>query len=67
FTSVYHDVLIRNSEIEHSIILEYSVVDGIGSRIEDSLIGKNVTVAKSNKLPKAYRFMLGDSSKIEIL
>jgi glucose-1-phosphate thymidylyltransferase len=67
FTSIYYDVLIRNSEIEHSIILENSIVDGIGSRIEDSLIGQNVRVEKSNKLPKAYRFMLGDSSKVEIL
>jgi glucose-1-phosphate thymidylyltransferase len=66
FTSIYHDVSIRNSEIEHSIILEHSIIDGIGSRIEDSLIGKNVVVEKSNKLPKAYRFMLGDSSKVEI-
>jgi len=67
FTSVYYDVLIKSSEIEHSIILENSIIDGIGSRIEDSLIGKNVVVQKSDKLPKAYRFMLGDSSKIEIL
>jgi len=66
FTSIYNDVLIKDSEIEHSIILENSKIDGIGSRIEDSLIGKNVVVEKSTKLPKAFRFMLGDSSKIEI-
>jgi glucose-1-phosphate thymidylyltransferase len=67
FTSIYHHVLIENSEIEHSIILECSSIQGIGGRIEDSLIGKNVKVSKSDHLPKAYRFMLGDSSQVGVV
>lgn len=67
FTSVNHGVTIKASEIEHSIVLETSKITEIGGRIEDSLIGKNVEVAKSFLKPKAYRFMLGDSSKVGIL
>lgn len=67
FTSVYFDVVIKNSEIEHSIILEKSSILDIHVRIEDSLIGKNVEVSKSPIKPKAYRFMLGDNSKVGVL
>jgi glucose-1-phosphate thymidylyltransferase len=67
FTSIEHDVRIENSEIEHSIVLEDSLIKGIAGRIEDSLIGKNVEVSTSPLKPKAYRFMLGDSSKVGIL
>lgn len=66
FTSVYFDCVIRNSEIEHSVVLEKSSILDIHSRIEDSLIGQKVEITRSNRKPKAYRLMLGDSSKIDI-
>ncbi|MGH7370024.1 MAG: glucose-1-phosphate thymidylyltransferase, partial [Candidatus Methylomirabilaceae bacterium] len=64
FTSIYHDSLVRNSEIEHSIILDHSRITDIGGRLEDSLIGKNVEVFRSDGKPRAYRLMLGDSSQV---
>jgi glucose-1-phosphate thymidylyltransferase len=64
FTSIYHDTLVRNSEIEHSIILDHSRITDIGGRLEDSLIGKNVEVFRSDGKPRAYRLMLGDSSQV---
>lgn len=66
FTSVYYDCSIKNSEVEHSIILEKSKVTDM-HRIEDSLVGKNVNVCKTNQKPKAYRLMLGDSSNVEVI
>ncbi len=65
FTSIYYETEVEHSEIEHSIILEKSKVSGI-SRLEDSLIGKNVTVARSDRKPKAYRLMLGDNSEVGV-
>ncbi len=65
FTSIYFDVTVSHSEIEHSIILEKSSISGI-CRLEDSLIGKNVVVRKSEKKPKAYRLMLGDNSQVGV-
>ncbi|HBY98265.1 MAG: glucose-1-phosphate thymidylyltransferase [Ardenticatenaceae bacterium] len=67
FTSIYHDCLIEESEIEHSIVLENSVIIDIPSRIEDSLIGRNVEVRRSPIKPKAYKMTLGDNSKVGIL
>ncbi|MBI5574314.1 MAG: glucose-1-phosphate thymidylyltransferase [Elusimicrobia bacterium] len=66
FTSVYFNTVIENSEIEHSIILENSKVKDV-KRVADSLIGQNVEVLKSEKKPQAYRIMVGDSSRVEII
>ncbi|NTV62894.1 MAG: glucose-1-phosphate thymidylyltransferase [Oscillochloris sp.] len=67
FTSIYHNCVIEDSEIEHSIVLEHSAVRGLPSRLEDSLIGRNVEVARSPLKPKAYRLMLGDNSSVGVL
>lgn len=67
FTSVYFEVSIEGSEIEHSIILERSKITDIPGRIEDSLIGQNVVVGRSPLKPTAFRFMLGDNSRVGIL
>ena len=67
FTSIYHDVTIYNSEIEHSIVLEYSSISDIPVRIEDSLIGRHVDIAVSSNKPNAHKFMLGDHSKLSLL
>jgi glucose-1-phosphate thymidylyltransferase len=57
---------LRDCEIEHSIILEECTIDGI-RRIEDSLIGKQVEVAPSSGKPRAFRLVLGDHSRLELL
>jgi len=67
FTSINNNVTIKNSEVEHSIILENTSILDIGVRIEDTLVGKNVEIVKSQHKPKAYRFMLGDGSKVGII
>jgi glucose-1-phosphate thymidylyltransferase len=67
FTSVYFEVSIEGSQIEHSIVLEKSTIRDIPARIEDSLIGQNVEVVRSPLKPTAYRFMLGDNSRVGIL
>jgi len=64
FTSIYYNTLIENSEIEHSIVMEECKIKSLKGRIEDSIIGKNVVVQQSTSRPKAYRFMLGDSSQV---
>ncbi|MDH7486488.1 MAG: glucose-1-phosphate thymidylyltransferase [Anaerolineae bacterium] len=67
FTSIYHHVLIEESEIEHSIVMENSQILGIPHRIEDSLIGRNVVIQRSPIKPRAYKLTLGDNSRVGIL
>jgi glucose-1-phosphate thymidylyltransferase len=66
FTSIMNDAEVRDSEIEHSIVLEGSSISNLSARIEDSLIGKNARIYRLPVKPSAYRFMLGDNSEVGI-
>jgi glucose-1-phosphate thymidylyltransferase len=71
FTSISSNCRIENVEIQHSIVCENTVIKDQPSqrtfRIEDSLIGKNVEITRTDQKPKAHRLLLGDSSKVELL
>jgi len=58
--------VVRNSEVANCIILENTVIENMGQRIEDSLIGRNVALSGSNRLPRSYRLVLGDFSQIYV-
>jgi glucose-1-phosphate thymidylyltransferase len=66
FTSIMNDVVIQDTEIEHSIVLEGSCLRDLANRVIDSLIGKNVQIYRVPVKPSAYRFMLGDNSEVGI-
>jgi len=67
FTAINDRVTVSSSEIEHSIVLEDCRILNIGSRLEDSLIGRNVTIEKDGKKPRAYRMMVGDNSAVGVI
>jgi glucose-1-phosphate thymidylyltransferase len=66
FTSIQTGVTIQDSEIEHSIVLEGSVIEGLKNRVEDSLIGRNCRIHCRLIMPRALRFMIGDNSDVGI-
>jgi glucose-1-phosphate thymidylyltransferase len=66
FTSIGNDVEIKDTEIEHSIVLEGSSLRDLANRVIDSLIGRNVRIWREPVKPSAYRFMLGDNSEVGI-
>jgi len=67
YTSISDGVQIEESEIEHSIVLDNSKILRPGSRIEDSLIGRNVEVTRGQSRPAALRLLLGDDSQISLI
>ena len=67
FSSIYHHVVIENSEIERSIVLEHSVIRDIPTRIQDSLIGRHAEVTVNALRPKALKMYLGDYSQLGLL
>jgi glucose-1-phosphate thymidylyltransferase len=67
YTSIGEEVHIRRSEVEHSIILSGSVVEDLGTRMEASLLGRNVKLTRSDGMPKTLRLLVGDRSEIEIV
>lgn len=66
FTSIQGRCRIVRTEIEHSIILEGSEIKDVGSRIDESLIGRETKIYKCPPKPSVYRFMIGDKSEIGI-
>jgi glucose-1-phosphate thymidylyltransferase len=67
YTSIDHHVTVEDSEVEHSMVLEYSQIRNIEARIQDSLIGRHVTIERSPIKPKAHKLTLGDHSHVGIL
>jgi glucose-1-phosphate thymidylyltransferase len=67
FSAVGPNCIIRNSEVEHTIVMERSRILDVPHRIEDSLIGRDVVVTRSGRKPKAYNLMLGDHSTVGII
>ncbi|GAA2387507.1 glucose-1-phosphate thymidylyltransferase [Streptomyces coeruleofuscus] len=65
FTSIAESCRITDSELEFSIVLRDSSIQGVG-RIEASLIGRHVEVTPAPSVPSAHRFVLGDHSKVQI-
>ena len=67
YTAVGENCVIEDAEVEHSILLAGAVVSHLDSRMESSLLGRNVRIGRSDRQPRAYRFMVGDNSEIGIL
>lgn len=67
FTSIDHHVTVENSEIEHSMVLEKSRISNIETRVQDSLIGRNVVIERSPIRPKALKLTLADHSQAGVL
>ncbi|GAA3984433.1 MULTISPECIES: glucose-1-phosphate thymidylyltransferase [Streptomyces] len=65
FTSIAENCRVTDSEVEFSIVLRDSSIDGVG-RVESSLIGRHVEVTPAPSVPSAHRLVLGDHSKVQI-
>jgi len=66
FTSIYHHTVIRNCEIVRSIVLEHSTLTDIPAMIRDSLIGRKVTIRRSDQRPTGLKMNLADNSTLSI-
>src|SRR4051812_10666864 len=67
YTAIGRRCAITRAEVEHSILLEGCTVSELDGRMESSLLGRNVSVRRGERQPRAYRFMVGDNSDISIL
>jgi glucose-1-phosphate thymidylyltransferase len=67
YTAIGERCSISDAEVEHSILLAGCTVSDLDGRMESSLLGRNVTIRRGERQPRAYRFMVGDNSDISIL
>ena len=65
FSAIGEDCVITNTEVEHSVIMARSTVTDI-KRLEDSLIGKEAVVTRTQRRPRATRLMIGDHCQIDV-
>ena len=66
YTSIDAGCVLTDTEIEHSVVLAQTRISDI-RRLEDSLIGREVDVGRSERKPRAYRLMLGDHSQVGLV
>ncbi|MGH9270223.1 MAG: sugar phosphate nucleotidyltransferase, partial [Ilumatobacteraceae bacterium] len=65
FSAIGAGCQVRNSEIEHSVVMDESQIVDI-PRLEDSLIGREAVVVRSQQRPRALRLMVGDHCQIDV-
>jgi len=65
YTSIGDSCMVTDSEIEGSIVMDGTKIN-VRRKIVDSLIGANVSISESCKKPKGYRFVVGDSSEVQV-
>jgi glucose-1-phosphate thymidylyltransferase len=66
FTSIGPDCVVRHSEIAGSVVMEGCTIEGLGERIEQSLIGRNVALQADGGRPRGYQLVVGDFSKLRV-
>ncbi|MDX9755871.1 MAG: glucose-1-phosphate thymidylyltransferase [bacterium] len=66
FTSIGANTKVMNSEIEYSVIMENCEIRHIEQRIDNSILGRNVKVTKTDRRPKSYKLVLSDESAAEL-
>ena len=67
YSAIGERCVIERAEVENSILLEGSSVTDLYARVESSLLGRDVTIARSEGQPSAYRFLVGDRSDIGVV
>jgi glucose-1-phosphate thymidylyltransferase len=65
FTSIGDGCTLEDAEIEYSIVMGSSTVRGV-SRIEASLIGKDVEVTPAPQTPHTHQLVVGDHSTVRL-
>jgi len=65
FSAIGNGCEVVNSEIEHSVVMDDSKVIDI-PRLEDSLIGREAVINRTQSRPRALRLMVGDHCQIDI-
>ncbi len=64
YTSIGRGCVIRHASVEHAVVLDQTVVEGV-ERLEDSLLGHRVRLVKTDGRPHhALRVNLGDDAEV---
>ena len=65
FTSIAADCRLTRCEVEYSVLMERCTVRDVG-RLEGSLLGRDVSIVRTERRPAAHRLLLGDHAEVEV-
>jgi glucose-1-phosphate thymidylyltransferase len=65
YTAIGDDSVINQTTIQHSVILDHCHLED-ADRLEDSVLGRGVTIRRSANGPKALRVFVSDDSEITL-
>jgi glucose-1-phosphate thymidylyltransferase len=66
FTSVGPNAVVRQAEVEYSILEDSAVVEDVPLRLHECILGVGARVTRRQSLPKAHKLVLGDLSSLEL-
>lgn len=66
YSSIADQVIMMDTDLEHSVVLQGAQIARIHQRIIDSVIGQRAQLTVAPRRPKALRFLIGDDSQIEL-
>jgi glucose-1-phosphate thymidylyltransferase len=64
YTSLGADVAIEGVEIQDSIVLDDARLRFIGTRLEDSVIGRGARIERDQRMPRAIRLVVADCGEV---
>ncbi|NLG08159.1 MAG: glucose-1-phosphate thymidylyltransferase [Deinococcales bacterium] len=64
FTAIGEECVIHNAEIEYSVVGARTTIQGVGPRLQASLIGEDVRIGGHRGRPSTHRLVVGDESTI---
>jgi glucose-1-phosphate thymidylyltransferase len=66
FTSIGANARLSRVEVEFSVIDEEAELENVPVRMQECLIGRKATVSGSDRIPRAHRLILSDTSSLEL-
>ncbi len=66
YTAIDRDCEVTRSEVEHSILLAGASVRDLPSRMEASLLGRDVRIGRADGPPKTLQMLVGDRSELTL-
>jgi NDP-sugar pyrophosphorylase family protein len=66
YTSIGHDAVIEDAEIECCVVCPSAIVRQVGARLEDSVIGPGAIVTHDPQVPRALRLSVGEDARISL-
>ncbi len=66
FTSIGSNSELISCEVEYSVIMQDCEISHIEKRIDNSILGRNVTITSSSRRPRSHKLLLSDDSEAEL-